>query len=408
MERKQFKKGRIACWGVLLAFVLGGCNTSKEVVFEPIPTNLPPTERTDRERRSFEAYLEAGKRIEAESKHINRTTFFPRQKQESEAVVLKVWNQVTQAATSECRFDYQPQGFQTKDYPLKGWRMIGRVLAWRIERAVKAGDYDAAIAQYRIGLRFGLHLAGGDAETLSLGLGISDECRRALLPAIRKLGAGQLNRLSQIISAAMKAKPPLESTALHETYRSRMILSLVQQAYREASMPALITTLGKGLEDDLTRVSKMKPSEAASFFSERLKEIEEYEQSLRADARLAVPKRGTDFDLGSRKFRAFRRSMLSGGRAMLGIHDASIARTRLLAIYANLIAQAKSKGSVPRNLKSFPPAEIQDPYSGYPFVYRSDGREFLVYSVGIDGKDDLGETDSSFLSPDLCLEIPAK
>lgn len=399
---------RIALGGIFFAFVLCGCSSAKEVVFDPIPTTLPPTERTDREKRSFEAYMEAGQRIEAESKHINRTTFFPRQKQESEAVVLKVWNQVTQAATSECRFDYKPQGFQTTDYPLKGWRMIGRVLAWRIERAVKAENYDAAIAQYRIGLRFGLHLSGGDAETLSLGLGISDDCRRALLPALRKLGSGQLSRLNQVVSAALKIKPPLESTALHEAYRSRMVLSRVQQAYRESTVPTLIATLGKGLEDDLTRVSKLKASEAAGFFKDRLKEIDDYEQSLRADARLAVPKRGTDFDLGSRKFRNLRRAMLSGGRAMLGIHDASVARTRLLAVYASLLAQAKSIGRVPKNLKKFPQLQIQDPYSGYPFVYRSDGREFLVYSVGIDGKDDLGETDSSFLSPDLCLEIPPK
>jgi hypothetical protein len=45
-----------------------------------------------------------------------------------------------------------------------------------------------------------------------------------------------------------------------------------------------------------------------------------------------------------------------------------------------------------------------DPYSGRGFVYRVDGADYRLYSVGADIKDDGGETDETYTAPDLMLE----
>ena len=81
-----------------------------------------------------------------------------------------------------------------------------------------------------------------------------------------------------------------------------------------------------------------------------------------------------------------------------------LARTRLLAIEAEVLHQIKAAGRAPASLAALPTALTVDPFTGLPFVYRANGAVYSVYSVGDDQRDDGGETDEGFLRPDLTLE----
>jgi hypothetical protein len=87
------------------------------------------------------------------------------------------------------------------------------------------------------------------------------------------------------------------------------------------------------------------------------------------------------------------------------MEDSTLARTRLLIIEATILQKVKSGDSAPKDLSEFPAPIRTDPYSGDQFIYRADGKDYRVYSVGADFRDDGGETDwDTYSTPDLKLE----
>ncbi|MES4792950.1 MAG: hypothetical protein C4321_08145 [Chloroflexota bacterium] len=100
----------------------------------------------------------------------------------------------------------------------------------------------------------------------------------------------------------------------------------------------------------------------------------------------------------------FRRAIVGGLDALLGMNDATLARTRLLVAECRLRALPLRGQALPARLKEICPRTRTDPYSGEDLIYRRDGKEWAVYSVGANLKDDGGQTDAANTAPDLRLE----
>ena len=75
-------------------------------------------------------------------------------------------------------------------------------------------------------------------------------------------------------------------------------------------------------------------------------------------------------------------------------HNRVAARIRLLTVELALRCYRSEEGPVPVDLKNLIPKHLKllpaDPFSGQPLVYRAQGTNWLLYSVGPDGVDDGG------------------
>lgn len=70
----------------------------------------------------------------------------------------------------------------------------------------------------------------------------------------------------------------------------------------------------------------------------------------------------------------------------------SVTRLRLIACAAAVRAYRVRQGNYPRTLEEAGVADLnQDPITGGQFMYRTGAKGFLLYSVGVDGKDDGGK-----------------
>lgn len=76
-------------------------------------------------------------------------------------------------------------------------------------------------------------------------------------------------------------------------------------------------------------------------------------------------------------------------------HKRVIAHERLLAVELALRCYEYEQGHAPAGLDQLVPNYIQhvppDPFTGRPVIYRPQGTDWLVYSVGEDGSDDGGK-----------------
>ena len=71
---------------------------------------------------------------------------------------------------------------------------------------------------------------------------------------------------------------------------------------------------------------------------------------------------------------------------------------------ANLFYPSAVLGAAPQDLAGINPALCVDPYTNHELGYVPRDRGYLVYSYGIDGRDDRGDTDGERTSPDVLLE----
>ena len=83
-------------------------------------------------------------------------------------------------------------------------------------------------------------------------------------------------------------------------------------------------------------------------------------------------------------------------------HNRAIAHERLLTVELALRCYQSKEGRAPVRLDELVPNYLskvpQDPFSGRPLIYRPQGTDWLVYSVGEDGLDDGGKRVSRSVS----------
>jgi hypothetical protein len=395
---------------ILLPIAMVGCGSPPSPAFptwQPVGVGYVPLRSSG---NAYDRYALAAEEAERTArKYADRVYFTPGMK---EAVIKETASAVAmvrQGAALPCEFRFVPhRPFEQMPYH-RGWRLIEHALVWSIEKACQAGEYDAAISNAVVATKFGFDLTGGGALEASLGLTTADDVRKALAPYLLKMGAKQLGTLSAGIKGALEKKPPMALTIRNERLNMLAAVQAVQDAYRDRDFKLMRKKLGSDvreaiqyLEDLRSKDEKERPAYFNGF-------AEEANLQADWDTRLATVPANQRTDEGprlreKRPWRRFAKQFFHAPDHLLAQDDATVARTKLLILHSEILRQVKSQKKAPLSLSLFTKTLTIDPFTGLPFLYRSDGPDYKLYSVGSDFKDDGGATDETFSLPDMQLE----
>jgi hypothetical protein len=291
-----------------------------------------------------------------------------------------------------------------------GWRMIGRCLIWRAERAIAAGDQAQAVSLVLAATRLGFVLTGGSATDAQLGFHLVDEARRTLAPAIGLLSAGDLRRLGTGIEAALSRRPDVDRVIHNERVSMLKAVQSIQDLYRDKMLGKLSTELGRDIEPVVAALEKLRnedSEERAQYFKGFAEEadrwLNHFDAAMHMNARQRA-KLGQPELAETRPWKRLSKHFFRSLEPLVAMREQSLCRTRLFALQALLLAECKANGSAPATLLGVSKELRMDPYTGADFPYRAEGGRFLLYSVGADLTDDAGETDAASETPDMRLE----
>jgi len=91
-----------------------------------------------------------------------------------------------------------------------------------------------------------------------------------------------------------------------------------------------------------------------------------------------------------KKSRGLARSLLPAMARVNVIHKSMLAEIRVTRTGLDLLQNKQAGRAFPETLSQFQPAQVNDPFSDKPLIYRSGEENFLLYSVASDGEDDGG------------------
>jgi hypothetical protein len=345
-------------------------------------------------------------------KYFARTWFTPGMQQ---AVVTQSGSAMAKVGSAVGRpveFEFKPRGPFDASPNDQEWRTIGRAFDWRIQRSCATADYDGAVRDEVTATKFGFSLVGGDVMDASLGFATVDDVRKELAPKLNQLGAGQLNNLAAGLESALDNAPLLTTTFEHEKLNMLQSVQYVQDSFLRNDLSDIKKQLGSDSREAVDYLQNLRgqssPKQLA-YFKGFADEANDESQWLSLAAVQPLEKRSqinSPQPDKNRPWRTFAKSFFSAGEPLLSMRDATLARTRLLIIQARILARIKSGQSAPNDLSGFDKNLTVDPYTGRQFIYRAAGTDFTIYSVGSDLKDDGGQTNEGFATPDLTLEIP--
>lgn len=384
-----------------------GRDTASYPTWAPPPTPYTPLANS---QNAFDAYAIAAQQVEAVAgKQLTRVSFYPDQKKEAMDLCRPMLEQISAASRLPCEFRYVPRPPFTPAPYQPGWRLIGRILRWRIEETATNGDFDKAIDDTIVATRFGFDLTGGGATDASLGYVIVDDARRAIAPWLPKMGAAQLERLSKGVQEALAKKPGLAKTLEHEIENMHLATQTLQDSFQKDDFRALSENLGPDSREaiDYLQGLRGKDDKRAAYFNDFAAEGEnEFKYLLQCAAKPTSqrPKEPKFSENAERPWKRFAHHFFMTGRPLLEMDDRTLARTRLLVLNAELNLAYKVNKTYPRDLGAFPGDLKSDPFTGDPFLYHQNGAQYEVYSVGANLRDDAGDTDDTFTTPDLTLE----
>lgn len=396
-------------WLGIAAVLLAGCSGSPPPSYPQWSKRAQTLRGVNPVSPAFAAFTHAG--VEAETdgaKYVDRVVFTPDQRRALQSAILPAVNEVRRQTGKAVDFQFKPRDpFEPAPYQ-KGWRLIGRSLVWDIQAS--GDNLDKAIVGTVQATSFGFGLTGGGATDASLGLTVADEARKAIVGRLDEMSAVQLDRLASSMEKVLSLKPTLQGTIENEHQQMLAAVQAVQDAYERDRYDDLKSKLGPDVRDAVQYLQDMHSDDARkrpSYFEKFAAEADaEADWLSKACLQPAVKRQPPEEPKTDRPWRKFAKQFFSTCRPLLAMNDATLARTRLLILNCRILALIKRSGSAPAELGQFSARLRQDPYSGLPFVYRADGSDYYLYSVGADFKDDGGQTDETYTTPDLTLERP--
>jgi hypothetical protein len=392
-----------------LCILLAGCGATPPAEFPQIAPDPEPYVPKVQSENAFDIYALAALEIEEKSgSQISWVSFAPSDRRKLIHLTSPAIERIRKAGRLPCRFQFVPsRPFEAPPYQ-RGWRMAGRVLVWRIQSAIADEQWDVAIADTLLATRFGFDLTGGGALDASLGFQIVDEARRALAPALHRLGAGQLATFAKALSAILARRPALEQTIRNEQRVMQLAIQDLQDRYQSKQLDKVRAKLGPDIREAISYLEDLRAKDATErpkYFTGFLRESDAEVRWLLDTAELPASRRSKQPELAEfRPWRRFARHFLQTARPILAVNDVTTAQTRLLILESQLMRLAKSGQPLPKSLGAYTRDVTTDPFSGNAFIYRAQGTQFYVYSVGEDNRDDGGATDETYQSPDLRLE----
>jgi hypothetical protein len=217
--------------------------------------------------------------------------------------------------------------------------------------------------------------------------------------------------LAEGLTNAVQGKPSLKVTIEHEHTRMLQGVQYIQDAYANDRFDEILKNMKEDVRDGIAFLRDLKGQDAKKrpgYFEGFAKEAHEEARWLTSVADLPATQRKTEAppNLAQvRPWKSFAKQLFSATEPLLKIQDSTMARTRLAILTCEILRQVKSAQTAPKDLSAFPKELTLDPYTGRNFAYRASGPIFDVYSLGLDGIDNAGDTDESFFAPDLRLEV---
>jgi hypothetical protein len=304
-------------------------------------------------------------------------------------------------------------GSVSKD-ALKGraeWRVLGEVLRWNIQDACQNENYSEAVRNAVIATKFGFDLTGGSPSDASLGFAIVDETRRTIAPFLTKLNPVQLSKLSGETKKIFLNRP--QTDVLMQRVAEDMLQHVqeVQNAYRDRQYDQLARELGDDAKEPIEYLRDLhdqSDKKRYQFFETFATEAKVVGSRLVANSRLPLAER-TPLEpvksIESQPWKRFAIRFFHDGDPLLAMNDATEARTQMLILECQIQISLKTEEHTPRDLAKFTKRLTVDPYSGELLVYHTDGRDYKLYSVGQNLKDDAGGPDGRLPLPDVALEV---
>ncbi|HMS55889.1 MAG TPA: hypothetical protein PKA27_10855 [Fimbriimonadaceae bacterium] len=386
---------------------LAGC---RQEAVAPYPSWAPRTPAYVPQRgtqNAFDAYALAAMEAERDAPtHVRRVVFDIKLRREAMEQASRATQIALNGTRLPCDFEFQAlPPFEPMPHR-DGWRLISRVMVWNIERALAENRDQEAINWFVGATKFGWDLTGGCALDASLGLTTVDEARKALLPALERLQSTALSALSSRLNTLLDRRPPLGKLLENERMIMLNAVDFVQQAYRSKDLDELADKLGPSARPAVDYLHGLKEGADRQkyfegFAEESGKEIAWVQKLLETpvSARKDLEKMGFAEE---RPWRRLSRHFFQAAQNLVPHIDRTLTRTRLLALECHILAVTKKTGNAPKSLGDG--SLNDDPFTGKPMHYRAEGRDYRVYSAGVNGQDDGGQTNGLSEEPDLTLE----
>lgn len=384
------------------------------------PIATPPPAYVPREGsgNAFDTYALAALDVEARAgEDLKRVAFYPAQRTRAMDTCAGTLRRIRGVGVRECHFEFVPRPPFTPGPYQRGWRLMARCLRWQAEDLAAKGDYDNAISTALVSARMGADLTGGGATDAALGLTMMDDARLALLPYLDKMGAAQLGRLADGITAVLRRKPAVTVPIQNEGQRVGLCVQAVQDAFKGNDFKALESNLGTSVRDSIEKLNELrgKDRDVQAYFADFLAEGQAQTAKLTERAGISAADRAArdaaekearkkQRNRKARPWSGFAKHFFSTALPLIDQDDRTVARTRMFALTATLLQWKKAGRPLPRDLSAFPREVTLDPYDFGSLRLSDDGLDFVVYSVGANFRDDGGDTDESWQLPDLTLE----
>lgn len=385
---------------------LGGCRPQGAAQF---PTYFAAGEAYQPSERSSNAY--DGYRLAAETvrkdadEWIRRSRFTPAFTQRFLAATEPAISQMIRASERECRFEFRAQDPFLPRPENEAWSVLARASAMRIERAAAAGQWREAVTLVVATHKMAADLQGGDTSHAATGFAMAQATRVAIAPYLPELPAGELQRLGRGVLNAMDNAPRPTVTLDHEAASFRAGVQFVRDAAAEENWKRLEQAMYKDIRPAANFLRGLSPEKRIEFLNGLAQEAETLIAHSRTQIDLpTVEREELKFDKNAdRPWKRIARQLFGTLGPYKSMRDAWLAQSRLLGLTALAYAGGKTTGRAPEVFTDAPAGSTLDPYSGKPFPYRTAGREFRIYAVGIDGQDDNGQSDDAGLEPDVVI-----
>ncbi len=359
---------------------------------------------------AFDAYVFAA--LEAENKaknYIKRVNFTPGIKRKIMNLLSPACEKIRHAHNKKFEFKFVPTPQEESSTYQLGWSLLGKTLVWNIEFAIFQNNYQEAVSYFLLGTKFGVNLLKGGAIDASLGFTIIDACRVAIKPAMVSLNNNQLEIIFKELYAMLQTDISIQNALKNEYQNMLLSVQHLQDAFENDNYQYLQPILGSDYKDPVQFLRKLKKKSyetRVKYFHSLMEEGSVIYEKLSQDSLLPLTKREPWKPLPKRNrpWKRFSKHFFSGIKSILNVYDRTLARTRMLAINAFILKSIKEKGVSPKNLDSLADVIRIDPYSGKDFIYHADGADYVLYSVGENGKDNGGVSNDIGTSPDLILE----
>lgn len=395
-------------WAGLLACatVIVGCHSASDVPYETIATAQQPYNPQSGSSNAYDGYLLAGDAaVKACGDKADRLNFTEATKADFRACAAPALNQLLQAADRTADVKFVPHApFDPRTHH-RGLVILTKDIGFVAEQAVKDQDWPRCADLLVASTKIACDMTGGDATDASIGYDFADKVRAQVSPYLGEMPPEVLSSLAKRLTRILEERPNLKTTVQHEGENFLLGIQTIQDSLKENKLDDLGANLYKAAQPAVDFLKRLSPKERVDYFRDFVAESKttvDYYEKLAYQP--AVKREPLEFDnRADRPWKKFSSQIFGTLDPLLELNDAFLAKSRLVAATAFALSEAKTTGAAPISFEKLGSNAVLDPYSGRPFPYWASGRDFKIYSVGPDGRDD-GGTDDPESGHDLMLE----